>query len=194
MNLTSNRSAHRPDSNCENDTPIWVQMKKIEPVKIGLNFDDLVGNEGVIWTFYGTWNPANSIQILGIIVASLRGLLRSKTRFSKMSWLFWYNKKILKKVLWATNPATPKINNKQRRGKPQPLAPLPTMELNINVGGTGNDDGTSIATIEPPNYQRWVGWLVGHERIQNLQHRNHKWRRCTTKKLQRWVWWVGCPR
>jgi len=74
-------------------------MKKIEPVKIGLNFDDLVGNEGVIWTFYGTWNPANSIQILGIIVASLRGLLRSKTRFSKMSWLFWYNKKILKKVL-----------------------------------------------------------------------------------------------
>lgn len=40
INLTSNQSAHRLDSNGVNNTPIWVWMKRIELVKFGLTFDD----------------------------------------------------------------------------------------------------------------------------------------------------------
>ena len=43
MNLTSNQSACRLDSNGVNDTPIRVRMKEIEAVKVGLNFDDWAG-------------------------------------------------------------------------------------------------------------------------------------------------------
>ena len=43
MNLTSDRSARRPNSNGANDTPIRVRMKEIEAVKVGLTFDDWAG-------------------------------------------------------------------------------------------------------------------------------------------------------
>lgn len=43
MNLTSDQSASRPNSNGANGTPIRVRMKRIEVVKIGLTFDDWVG-------------------------------------------------------------------------------------------------------------------------------------------------------
>ena len=38
MDLTSNQSARSPDTNGANDSPIQVQMKEIEAVKVGLNF------------------------------------------------------------------------------------------------------------------------------------------------------------
>ena len=38
MNLTSDRSVYRPNSNGVNDTPIRVRMKEIEAVKVGLTF------------------------------------------------------------------------------------------------------------------------------------------------------------
>jgi len=40
MNLTSDRSACRPDSNGVNGAPIRVWMKEIEAVKVRLSFAD----------------------------------------------------------------------------------------------------------------------------------------------------------
>ena len=42
MNLKLDRSAHRPNSNGANDTPIQVWMKEIEAVKVRFTFDDWV--------------------------------------------------------------------------------------------------------------------------------------------------------
>lgn len=85
-------------------------------------------NEGTILTFSSGRNLANSSQILNKIVASLKGLLRSKTRFSKTRGLFFFIKKNIKKRVAGHQPYHPTNKQQyQRRGRPRP----PTTEISI---------------------------------------------------------------
>jgi len=99
MNLTSDRSAHRLDSNSANDTPIRVQMKKIEAVKVGLTFDDWAR---LMKVQFGIFRQTESDQLRPDFRQN-RGLVKMtpsiQNRISKNAHFVLYKKNIKKGVV-----------------------------------------------------------------------------------------------